>query len=138
MSASLAVGLGDPGDVCGCQWVSTQAVQCPSSRQSRGSQIQPQGATCSCCTEMYSLNSIVFDFSCQNCSRCEFCLRTRQCCAGGAAGFATRCKAGLGPCPTDFRCQPLLSQVTANSSRCVCLLLLVSFGSGIPHHLSLC
>lgn len=83
--------------------------QCPSSKQSRGSQIQPQGATCSCCTEMYSLNSIVFDFSCQNCSRCEFCLRTRQGCAGGAAGFATRCKAGLGPCPMDFRCHPLLS-----------------------------
>lgn len=71
--------------------------QCPSSRQSGGSQIQPQGATCSRCTEMYSLNSIVFDFSCQNCSHCEFCLGTRGCCAGGAPGFATRCKAGSMP-----------------------------------------
>jgi len=71
--------------------------QYPLTRQSRGSQIWLRGATCSRCMEMYSLNSIVFDFSCQNCSHCEFCLRTRGCCAGGAAGLATRCKAGYLP-----------------------------------------
>lgn len=91
-------GVHLPG--CGgvCVAVSGSAHrQCPSLRQSGGSQIQPQGTTCSRCTKMYSLNSIVFDFSCQNCSRCEFCLRTRGCCAGGAPGFATRCKAGSMP-----------------------------------------
>ena len=76
MSASLTVGLGDPGGLCVAVGGSAHR-QCPSSTQSRDSQIQPQGATCSRCTEMYSLNSIVFDFSCQNCSRCEFRLRTR-------------------------------------------------------------
>lgn len=55
----LLHGPGDLGAVCGCLWVSMQAV--PSLRQSRGFQIQWKGMTR--CTEMYSLHSMVSDFT---------------------------------------------------------------------------
>lgn len=80
--------------VCGCLWVSVRAV--PSLRQSRGFKVQQHRVMCSYCTEIYSLNSIVSDFSCETTVAVNFTWESEDA-VQVVLSCLTRCRVGSMP-----------------------------------------